>query len=188
MASLTPEIPAHATTSVAYIALGANLGDPIAQLRAAVAAIAELPTVQVMALSSFYRSAPIGISADPSAPHHDDYVNAVLAIRTEHSARALLTQLLLLETRFGRQRPEHIGDIACSAAPLPRPLDLDLLLYGKQQVHAAGLTVPHPRMHLRAFVLVPLCEIAPDVEIPGRGPARHWLPGVADQSLSRLLP
>ena len=129
----------------AYIALGANLGDAPATLRAAVAALDEVPDTRVLACSRLWRSAPV----DASGP---DFINAVAALETSLTAPALLGELLALETRFGRQRPYHHA---------PRTLDLDLLLYGGARVASPQLTVPHPRMWQRAFVLRPLAEIAP---------------------------
>ena len=130
----------------AYIALGANLGDTAASLRAAVAAIATLAGTGVEAVSSLYRSAPI----DATGPF---YLNAVLRAQTQLPAPVLLQHLQAIEQAAGRTRP---------ALNAPRTLDLDLLLYGEGQIHSPALTVPHPRMHGRAFVLRPLHEIAPE--------------------------
>jgi 2-amino-4-hydroxy-6-hydroxymethyldihydropteridine diphosphokinase len=130
----------------AYVALGANLGDAAATLRWALAAIGELPGCALTAQSALYRTAPV----DSSGP---DYLNAVAAIRTTCTAPQLLALLHGLERQAGRERPYRNA---------PRTLDLDILLYGDAQVHSAALTIPHPRMTQRAFVLVPLVEIAPD--------------------------
>lgn len=155
----------------AFVALGANLAEPASQLRAAAAALDRLPGSRLLAMSSLYRTAPIGVGEQP------DYINAVAQIGTELPASDLLTALLAIEAEFGR----------CRAVALsPRTLDLDLLLYDEAQIELPGLIVPHPRMHLRAFVLVPLLEIAPTAAIPGRGSAADWLPGVADQAIERL--
>lgn len=156
---------------LAYVALGANLGDPAATMRAAIAALDQLPGSRVTAASSLYRTAP------QDAPGQPDYVNAVVALDTDLAAEALLGALLALEQAHGRQRSQR------NAA---RSLDLDLLLYGEQVIDAPGLVVPHPRLHLRAFVLVPLAEIAPDRAIPGRGSLAAWLPAVALQRIERL--
>lgn len=130
---------------VAYIGLGANLGDACGSVRLAMKAIADTEGVEVEQESSLYASAPV----ESSGP---DYVNAVVAVRTVLTAPALLAQLQAIELRAGRERPYRNA---------PRTLDLDLLLYGQATVHSAALWVPHPRMGERAFVLLPLHEIAP---------------------------
>lgn len=155
----------------AYVGLGANLGDPAAQLRAACHALRNLPGTRLLRCSPIYRSAPIGVSG------HPDYLNAVAELDTELTARALLDALLDLETEFGRCRD---GSVA------PRTLDLDLLLHGQAQLPSPQLTLPHPRMHLRAFVLKPLLDLAPDITLPGLGPASGWLPACADQACEPL--
>jgi len=152
----------------AFIGLGANLGDPESQVRRAFTTLAELPGTRLLAASSLYRSAPVGVGAQP------DFINAVAAIETRLAPRALLEALLAAERRFGRRR-EFPG--------APRTLDLDLLLYGDRVIAEPGLIVPHPRMHERAFVLAPLAEIAPDIEIPGKGSAGTLLTACADQKV-----
>lgn len=142
------------TGETAYIALGSNLDDPAAQVTAALAALAALPQSRLCAQSSLYRTAPVGYADQP------DFINAAAAIETALAPRVLLDALLALEVARGRAR---------QFANAPRTLDLDLLLYGERQMDEPGLTLPHPRMHERAFVLVPLAEIAPDCMIPGRG-------------------
>ena len=134
----------------AYIALGANLGDAVSALQQAVAAIKTLPDCAVKKTSSFYKTTPQEIS--PEHAPGDDYINAVIEIETKLPAPALLQNLLQLELAVGRERP-YIN--------APRTLDLDLLLYGSARIDSTHLTVPHPRMWQRAFVLVPLAEIAP---------------------------
>jgi 2-amino-4-hydroxy-6-hydroxymethyldihydropteridine diphosphokinase len=129
-----------------YIGLGANLGDPERTLREALRRLGELPGLTLSRCSSFYRSAPV----DAQGP---DFVNAVVEASTRLSAPDLLRQLQQLEHAFGRERPYRNA---------PRTLDLDLLLYGSGRIASDSLTVPHPRMAERAFVLVPLAEIAPD--------------------------
>lgn len=133
----------------AYIALGANLGQPEHSLREAMSHIGQLPGTQVSRCSSLYRSAPV----DASGP---DYVNAVVQVSTHLSAPDLLAQLQVLEQAAGRERPRPNA-----SHNAPRTLDLDLLLYGSACINSAQLTVPHPRMAQRAFVLQPLAEIAP---------------------------
>jgi 2-amino-4-hydroxy-6-hydroxymethyldihydropteridine diphosphokinase len=155
---------------VASIGLGANLGDPRVTLAQALAELAALPGTRLIAASPFYRSAPI----DAAGP---DFVNAVALLRTELAPQALLAQLQRIEAAHGRERPYRNA---------PRTLDLDLLLYGNERIEDADLTVPHPRMHERAFVLRPLADVAPDAVIPGRGRVADWLSHVADQHLELL--
>lgn len=130
----------------AFVALGANLGDPAQALREALQRLSETPGVRLVRASSLYRTAPI----DSSGP---DYLNAVAEIATTLTAPDLLTALQAIEQGAGRERPYRNA---------PRTLDLDLLLYGSARIHSPTLTVPHPRMGERAFVLVPLSEIAPE--------------------------
>ena len=157
--------------NTAYVALGANLGDPASTVRAAFGALANLPESRIVRCSSLYRTAPVGMIAQP------DFINAVLALETTLAPEALLDELFEVETRFGRQRAEKDG---------PRTLDLDLLLYDNQFIDLPRLKLPHPRLHLRAFVLQPLAEIASNLEIPGRGNINAWLPAVANQGIARL--
>lgn len=158
----------------AYIGIGANLGDPLAQVDSAIAALATLPKTRLMAASSAYRSAPMGGMRGDSQP---DYVNAVARIQTRLDARTLLDGLLEIESRHGRFR---------SFANAPRTLDLDLLLFGEQRIDQPGLSVPHPRMHLRRFVLEPLVEIAPDLAIPGLGAVARLATATLDQAVERI--
>ena len=157
--------------SIAYIALGANLGDPATTVRAAFGALANLPESRVLHCSSLYRTAPVGLADQP------EFINAVAKLETTLAPEALLDALHEIEQRFGRVRAERNG---------PRTLDLDLLLYDDQFIDLPRLTLPHPRLHLRAFVLQPLAEIAPDLAIPGRGTVAAWLPAVANQGIVRL--
>lgn len=157
-----------------YIAVGANLSDPTAQVRAAFTALAQLPESQLLRTSSLYRTAPVGIDAEDKQP---DFINAVVALETTLTPQHLLAALHDIETQFGRRRDYHHA---------PRTLDLDLLLYGNEVIDAPQLHVPHPRMHLRAFVIAPLVEIAPNCAIPGRGLASAWLPAVSVQRIERL--
>ena len=152
----------------AFVGLGANLGDPVAQVTRAIAALAALDRTRVVRASSLYRSAPIGHADQP------DFVNAVALLDTELAPRALLDALIGIERTAGRER---------TFANAPRLLDLDVLLYEDRVVDAPGLVVPHPRMHERAFVLVPLVEIAPDAVVPGRGRAAELLRAVRDQEV-----
>jgi 2-amino-4-hydroxy-6-hydroxymethyldihydropteridine diphosphokinase len=157
--------------SAAYVGIGANLGDPRSQVLLAIDELGRMPSSRLSAQSSLYRTTPIGGAAQP------DYINAVARIDTGLDPQALLAVLQQIELRHGRER---------SVPNAPRTLDLDLLLHGDARVDTSALTVPHPRMHERAFVLAPLLEIAPGAEIPGRGPAREWLARCADQSIERI--
>jgi 2-amino-4-hydroxy-6-hydroxymethyldihydropteridine diphosphokinase len=155
----------------AYVALGSNLNDPESKVRAAVMELAMLPSTRLAQTSSLYRSAPVGYRDQP------DFVNAVACIETELTPRTLLDALLDIECRFGRVR---------DFPNAPRTLDLDLLLFNTSAIKEPGLTVPHPRMHERAFVLVPLAEIAPDALVPGRGRVRELLAEVDRGDLLRF--
>jgi 2-amino-4-hydroxy-6-hydroxymethyldihydropteridine diphosphokinase len=158
---------------LATIGLGANLNDPAAQVEYALAELDRLPDTRLLARSSLYASAPVGYVDQP------DFINAVAQVETSLAPRALLAALLDIEHRHGRER---------SFRNAPRTLDLDLLLYGDAHFHEEGLTLPHPRMHERGFVLLPLLEIAPDTVIPGRGRAAGWLAGCSDQNVAVLPP
>ena len=141
----------------AYIGLGSNLGDREATLRAAIAELAAAPGVEVVGVSTLIDTAPVGLLDQPR------FLNGVLALETELPPRALLDLLLDVEARFGRDR-------AAVPAQGARTLDLDLLVYGEQEIDEPGLRVPHPRLHERAFVLRPLAEVEPDLIVPGKGP------------------
>ena len=160
-------------TVIASVGLGANLNDPAAQVEYALAELDRLPATRLLARSSLYASAPVGYVDQP------DFVNAVAQIETALAPRALLAALLDIEHRHGRER---------SFRNAPRTLDLDLLLYGAAHFHEDGLTLPHPRMSERGFVLFPLLEIAPDAVIPGRGRAADWVARCSDQHVSPLIP
>jgi len=157
--------------TLAYVGLGANIGEPRAQLRTALDELNGLPETRMTASSSLYRSAPLGYTDQP------EFLNAVAQIDTGLAPETLLERLQEIEQRHGRERP---------FAGAPRTLDLDLLLYGDRTIASARLTVPHPRMHERAFVLKPLAEIAPEAAIPGRGKAGDLLAGCADQFVERI--
>jgi len=150
--------------AVAYVALGANLGNPRLSVLAAMDAIADIDGVALMRKSSLYGSKPVDAAGG-------DYVNAVVEVQTILKPQALLESLQDLERRAGRER---------TYLNAPRTLDLDLLLYGKKEVNTATLQLPHPRMHGRAFVLVPLAEIAPDLV------RKRHLKAVADQGVWRM--
>ena len=165
------------TRHIAFIGLGSNLEDPHSQLQRAFAALDKLPGTRLAARSSLYRSAPLGCPDQPDLSSQPDFVNAVAKIMTDLMPQALLQALLHIEHQHGRERTFRNA---------PRTLDLDVLLYDDVQLHEHGLTIPHPQMHKRAFVLQPLLEIAPDVSIPGIGQARGALQACQDQVLERL--
>lgn len=156
----------------AYVALGSNLDDPLAQVRGGAQALGKLPGTRLVRCSSLYRTAPVGVTEQP------DFINAVCEVDTSLPAGRLLQALFGIERTHGRQRDIPGG---------PRTLDLDLLLYGELACHEPGLTLPHPRLHERAFVLYPLSEIAPGLSIPGHGRIETLLAGCAGQAIERLV-
>ena len=160
--------PGHG--QAAYVGIGANLGDALATLAAAGQALAALPHSRLVALSSVYRSAPV----DAVGP---DFFNAVACLHTHLSPAALLAALQAIERAFGRERPYRHA---------PRSLDLDLLLLGDEVLRTPDLTLPHPRLHLRAFVLMPLLELNPALAAPGLGPLACCLSATAHQTIARL--
>lgn len=151
----------------AYIALGANIGEPRRQIEAGFAALAALPDTRLLARSSLYQSTPAGYADQP------DFINAVAAIETALAPQKLLAALLGIERAHGRVR---------DFPNAPRTLDLDIVLYADRVIHEPGLTVPHPRMFERAFVLVPLAEIAPEVQVPNHGMVRDLRARLTDVS------
>ncbi len=158
----------------AYVALGANLGDAVTALRQAVMAMNCVPLTDVHQTSSLYQTAPLATdSGGEAAAPGPDYINAVVALETGLTAPALFDHLQRIEQLAGRER---------SYRNAPRTLDLDLLLYGNARIESARLVVPHPRMLQRAFVLVPLVEIAPDLV------SAEQLGAVAHQVIERLGP
>ena len=160
--------------TTAWIALGSNQGNSLQHLQDALAAMAMLPGSTLVAASSFYRSSPIGPQDQP------DYLNAVARLDTAMPPEELLRQLQAIEQEHGRDRSgERWG---------ARTLDLDILLYGQQQYHARELLIPHPAMTERAFVLYPLQELAPGIDIPGHGNIEQLLPAVAAQKIEILYP
>ncbi|HET7863386.1 MAG TPA: 2-amino-4-hydroxy-6-hydroxymethyldihydropteridine diphosphokinase [Burkholderiaceae bacterium] len=154
----------------AYIGLGANLGDARATVQEAVQAIAALPGTHLVARSQDWRSAPVHAEGP-------DFVNAVVAVDTTLTPRDLLAALWVIEQAHGRLRPYPNA---------PRTLDLDLLLHGRQVLDTPDLTLPHPRMHERAFVLRPLAQVAPAATIPGRGAVTGLLAAVAGQQVEPM--
>ncbi len=159
----------------AWIGIGANIGDdPVVTVESAIAALGKQPHCRLEAQSSLYRTAPVGTADDAGQP---DYINAVVRIETALGPTLLLETLLAIEKSFGRTR---------SVQNAPRTLDLDLLIYAERIINQSGLQVPHPRMHTRAFVLIPLAEIDADLTIPGKGVVRNLLPGVAGQVIAPI--
>ena len=153
-----------------FVGLGANLGDAHATLAAALAALDSHPAIERVATSSLYRTAPV----DATGP---DYLNAVAELRTTLGPLDLLRALQAIEADHGRQRPYPNA---------PRTLDLDLLLFGERELDDPALTLPHPRLHQRAFVLEPLVQIAPDLMHPRLGRLRDWRDRVVDQAVEKL--
>ena len=159
--------------TLAYVGLGSNLDHPRRQLARAVRELRRLPRTRLIAVSPSYVTAPQG-----SVAPQPDYVNAVAALTTSLSPRALLARLHAIERRHRRTRRNGERNA-------PRTLDLDLLLFGRRRLRVTDLSIPHPRMHERAFVLRPLADLAPAVVIPGRGPAQRLLRNVAGQRVAR---
>jgi 2-amino-4-hydroxy-6-hydroxymethyldihydropteridine diphosphokinase len=164
-------MPGTDPAATAFIALGSNLADPLVQVRQALVELDSIPGTRVTARSSFYRTSPVGLLEQP------DFINAVASVRTTLKPQALLAALLAIENRHGRRR---------SMRNAPRTLDLDLLLFGEQILGQDGLTLPHPRLQERAFVLAPLAEIAPDAMVPGRGRVQDLLARVDCNGVSRI--
>lgn len=163
---------ASALAVAAYIGLGSNLDDPIRQIGSARAACAMLPGVTELAFSSLYRSSPMGPQDQP------DYINAVMAVASELAAPDLLRQLQRIEREHGRIRTHQRWSA--------RTLDLDLLIYGEQRINTDELTVPHPGLAVRAFVLYPLLEIAPTLVVPGLGRVDELVLNCPRDGLQRL--
>lgn len=158
----------------AYVALGANLGDPVATVKAAFEALRRMEDAQLVAASALYRTAPVGLRDQP------DFINAVATLAIDDAvlpAPTFLQRLFAVEAAFGRVR---------SIRNAPRTLDLDLLLFGNWSCQTPSLTLPHPRIAERAFVLAPLAEVAPMLCIPGYGDVASLLARVGHQRIERL--
>ena len=155
----------------AYIGLGSNLADPVDQVTTAISNLQSLPDSQLLTWSSLYASPPMGPQDQP------DYINAVAIIETALSAHQLLDALQAIEQQQGRVRQRHWGE---------RTLDLDILLYGQNEIDDARLQIPHPGIALRAFVLYPLAEIAPDLTIPNMGTIEQLLQHCPSDGLLKL--
>jgi 2-amino-4-hydroxy-6-hydroxymethyldihydropteridine diphosphokinase len=148
----------------AYVGLGANLGDREAMLRSALELLEAEPGIELVAVSKLRDTDPVGIADQPR------FLNAAAAVETDLSPRELLDRLLGIERRLGRTREgPRFG---------PRTIDLDLLLYGDEQIDEPGLEVPHPRLHERLFALEPLADLDPDLVVPGRGPLADIVAGL----------
>ena len=161
--------------TVACVGLGANLGDAAATVREAFVALGRLPGTRLLRASRLYRTPAWGVTAQP------DFVNAVVMLETTLEPTALLESLLRIERDAGRDRRADGSDRWG-----PRTLDLDLVLFGDRVIDTPRLKVPHPHLHERAFVLVPLVEIAPDIRIPGRGAAVDALATMASGDIQAL--
>jgi 2-amino-4-hydroxy-6-hydroxymethyldihydropteridine diphosphokinase len=157
--------------TLAYVGIGSNLDEPRSHVELAFEDLGRIPDTHVVKRSSLYRSAPLGYADQP------DFVNAVAEIQTSLPASRLLAELKEIEVRHGRRR---------SFRNAPRPLDLDILLYGELTMGLAHLTLPHPRMHERGFVMKPLYEIAPHALIPGLGAVKDYVEKTMDQKAERI--
>jgi len=150
--------------TLAYVGLGANLGDREAMLRSALEQLRAEPGIRVTAVSAFRDTTPVGLRDQPR------FLNAAAAVETDLAAREFLDRLLGIERRLGRTRDgPRFG---------PRTIDLDLLLYGEEEIDEPGLHVPHPRLHERLFALEPLEDLDPDLVVPGRGPLAALVAGL----------
>lgn len=158
--------------NIAYIGLGSNLGDKEANLKKALELLDASPEVQVKKVASLYRTAPVGFT------EQDWFLNTVVGVETSLSPHELLSLLLDIEERLGRVRTIRWG---------PRTVDLDLLLFGREEVNTPDLMIPHLRMSERAFVMVPLAELAPKLIIPGRGMAVDLAKGLKKEQLIEKL-
>ncbi len=159
------------TEVAAYIGLGSNLDDPASRVETAIQALSRLPRTRLLARSSLYRSAPMGPQDQP------DYVNAVVQLTTGLAPETLLDALQDMERLQGRVRTRHWG---------PRTLDLDILLYGEDVIDTQRLKIPHPGIAERGFVLYPMAEIDPRLEVPGLGQVQSLLQRCADGDVTRL--
>lgn len=169
------QTPPLAGPCLAVLGLGANLGSPVDTLRQAIAQLQAHPQTALWRVSAFYRTAPVG--SDEAQP---DYINAVALCQTHLPPESMMHWLLDTERLFGRVRSQNV------ARNSPRTLDLDLLIYDNVSMATPLLTLPHPRLHERAFVLRPLLELIPDAVLPGLGRLDRYLPTVADQMIARI--
>ena len=156
--------------TLCYLGLGGNLGHPMALFDEVVAHFQTHFCAQAVRESLRFESAPV----DATGPN---YVNSVLELMWQGDAEQLLQECMSIESQLGRIRTTRNA---------PRPIDVDVLLFGQETVNTSQLTVPHPRMHLRRFVLEPLLQLNPEIEIPGLGPAKNHLPGTLDQIVKAI--
>lgn len=154
-----------------YLAIGSNLASPLEQVNAALAALADIPESQLVAVSDFYRTPPLGPQDQP------DYLNAAVALETTLAPEALLDHTQRIELQQGRERKAHRWG--------PRTLDLDIMLFGEQLIHTPRLTVPHYDMKNRAFMLLPLAQIAPDLRFPDGDKLSELLEKLDHSGISR---
>jgi len=154
-----------------YLAIGSNLASPLEQVNAALAALADIPESQLVAVSDFYRTPPLGPQDQP------DYLNAAVALETTLAPEALLDHTQRIELQQGRERKAHRWG--------PRTLDLDIMLFGEQHIHTPRLTVPHYDMKNRAFMLLPLAQIAPDLRFPDGDKLSELLEKLDHSGISR---
>lgn len=154
-----------------YLAIGSNLASPLEQVNAALAALAEIPESQLVAVSDFYRTPPLGPQDQP------DYLNAAVALETALAPEALLDHTQRIELQQGRERKAHRWG--------PRTLDLDIMLFGEMQIDTPRLTVPHYDMKNRAFMLLPLAQIAPDLRFPDGDKLSDLLANIDPSGISR---
>jgi 2-amino-4-hydroxy-6-hydroxymethyldihydropteridine diphosphokinase len=157
--------------STVFVALGSNLDNPVLQVQTALREIDEIPEAALVKISSFYETTPVGVIDQPG------FINAVAQVETLLSPHALLAALMAIEQRHGRERREKNG---------PRTLDLDILIFNEWRLDEETLTIPHPRMHERAFVILPLLEIAPEIYIPGRGYGREFAARLDQSGVRRM--
>jgi 2-amino-4-hydroxy-6-hydroxymethyldihydropteridine diphosphokinase len=156
----------------AYVGIGSNIGDSIARVQATFESLARLPQTRLIARSKLYRTRPFGPVAQ------GDFINAVAGLLTQLSAAQLLTELRAMETTAGRVRAVRWG---------PRTLDLDVLVFGSQQISTAELTVPHPGILERGFVLAPLADIAPTLNVPGQGRVADLLAALPETGIAEVV-
>lgn len=161
---------AHLDWAEAVLSIGSNVGDRLDNLQSALDALDANQDVEITHVSPVYETAPVG------GPEQEKFLNAVLRIRTLYDPRVLLDATQRLEEARGRTRVEEAG---------PRTLDVDIIHFASYQMTTSALTLPHPRAHERAFVLVPWLEIAPDAELPGHGRVADLVAGVAGQEVTR---
>lgn len=171
---------ANSVSELCFIGIGANLGDPVTQVKSAIDSISKLAGCQLAAVSPLYKSNPLEYPGMTDAQRKQFYVNAVIGIRTELAAEPLLDELQEIEAQAGRERSNQTHQWAA------RPLDLDILAFGEKLISTARLTVPHPRISERSFVLLPLCDIAPALKLPNLDTPKVLLNNCALDGIEQL--